>query len=152
MSSADFAAFTGTNVGFSPIHAKEWMTFWKTDICEKDEFHTWFPRLSLADARRVWLAMEEHFFANYEVFVRVWPEWGSSGIWAPPYPGSRSAGGMIGYDYFNLPPDLIARFENWQAEFDDHHPWAPEKFDWGRHARTADVLARDLKAVLGPKI
>lgn len=53
-------------------------------ICEKDEFHTWFPNMSLPEARRVWLAMEKHFFSNDEMFVRVWPEWGSSGIWAPP--------------------------------------------------------------------
>ena len=88
---------TGANAGFSPAHAEQWMEFWKYDICEKDECHTWFRRLSLAEARRMWLAMEELFFAKYDYFLRVWPEWCSSGIWSVPYPGSRTVGGMVDY-------------------------------------------------------
>ena len=126
--------------------------FWKEDICEKDEFHTWFPQLPLREAQRVWVAMEEHFFAQYDYFLRVWPEWCSSGIWAPPYPGSRRAGGMADYEHLPLPEELVVRFKAWQAEFDDHEPWAPEKFDWVRHARIADGLSRDLKQCVGPKI
>jgi hypothetical protein len=137
---------------FTPAYPKEWETFWQTDICEKDKFYSWFPKLALLEAQRVWLAMEKHFLAKYEVFVRVWPEWGSSGIWAPPYPGSRAAGGMIGYEYFKLPRDLVGRFEIWQADFDEHGLEEIEAFDWDRHAQTADALARDLKAVLGPRI
>jgi len=147
-----FAARTGASVGFNPAHSREWAVFWKQDICERDEYGTCFPKMHLADAQRVWRAMEEHFFAKYEMFVRVWPEWGSSGIWAPPYPGSRAAGGMIGYDYFKLPQELVERFKLWQAEYDEHEPWAPEKFDWASHWRTGDALARSLKAALGPDI
>jgi hypothetical protein len=147
-----FASLSGASDGFSPMHAEQWMMFWKEDLCEKDECHTWFPQLSLAEARRVWLAMEEHFFAKYDYFLRVWPEWGSSGIWAPPYPGSRRAGGMVDYQYLPLPADLMERFKAWQAEFDDHEPWAPEEFDWDQHARVADGLARDLKQCVGPRI
>ena len=152
LSPADFAVLTGANVDFSPAHADEWMLFWKTDICEKHEFHTWFPPLSLREAQRVWMAMEEHFLSKYEHFLRVWPEWSSSGIWAPPYPGSRVAGGMVDYARLPLPPELIERFKVWQGEFDSHEPWAPEKFDWDRHAATADGLARDLKQCVGSRI
>jgi hypothetical protein len=59
---------------------------------------------------------------------------------------------MIGYDYFKLPEELVERFKLWQAEYDEHEPWAPEKFDWDSHRRRGDALARDLKAVLGPSI
>lgn len=152
LSNAEFAALTGANAGFTPPHLDEWMLFWKTDICEKDEFPTCFPPLSLAAARRVWLAMEEHFFAKYDYSLRVWPEWCSSGIWVPPYPGSRAAGYMIDYQYLPLPAKLVERFQAWQDEFDDHEPGAPEKFDWERHARIADGLARDLKQCVGPQI
>src|SRR5437016_7591845 len=106
MSAADFATLTGASVGFNPAHKTEWMMFWQSEICENDEFHTWFPRLSLGEARRVWIAMEEHFFAKYKYFLRVWPEWCSSGIWSPPYPGSRASGGMVDYQYLRLQPDL----------------------------------------------
>jgi hypothetical protein len=148
----EFAVKTGASIGFAPAHAEQWMLFWKQDICENDQFHTCFPRLSLEEARLVWLAIEEHFFARYDYFLRVWPEWGSSGIWSVPYPGSRNAGGMVDYQYLPLPFDLVERFKNWQAEYDDHEPWAPEKFDWNRHARIADGLARDLKQCVGIRI
>ena len=59
---------------------------------------------------------------------------------------------MISYDYFDLAPELVRRFKDWQAEYDDHLPWAPEKFDWKRHARIGGALAGDLKALLGPTI
>ena len=152
LSPEQFAAKTGASTGFTPDHAKEWMMFWKEDICEKDEGHTWFPQLSLAEARRVWLAMEEHFFAKYDCFLRVWPEWCSSGIWAPPYPGSRRSGGMVDYMYLPLPDELIERFKAWQAEYDDSPPGGPHEPDWDRFSQTADELAHDLKRHVGPRI
>jgi len=67
----DFAALSGANVDFSPVHKQQWKIFWKEDICEKDLHHTSFPQLTLAEAKRVWVAMEDQFFANYEYFLRV---------------------------------------------------------------------------------
>jgi hypothetical protein len=147
-----FAAISGANAGFTPAHPEQWMMFWQEDICEKDKFDTCFPKLSLADARRLWTAIEEQFLFRYERFLRVWPEWCSSGIWAVPYPGSRRAGGMVDYEYLPLPVELVERFEAWQIEFDNHEPWAEEKFDWDRNARVADELARDLKQYVGPRV
>ena len=152
LSPEDFAALTGVNVGFSPAHPKQWMKFWQQDICQNDQFPTCFPRLSLAEARCMWLLFEEHFFARYEYFLRVWPEWGSSGIWAPPYPGSRAAGGTVDYPYLPLATELVERFKAWQADYDNHEPWAPEKFDWHRHAEIGGGLARDLKISVGASV
>ena len=149
---AQFAAMTGADAGFNPAHPQEWMMFWKEDICEKDEFHTWFPALSLAAARRVWIAMEEHFFSKYDDFLRVWPEWCSSGIWAPPYPGSRRSGGMVDYQYLPIPADVVARFQEWQAEYDNSPPCGPVELDWDSFSKTAEELARDLKRCVGPRI
>jgi len=152
LSPQEFAAKTGAS-GFNPAHPRQWAMFWEHDICEREKFHTCFPRMNLAQALRVWLAMEEHFFAKYELFVRVWPEWSSSGIWAPPYPGSRAAGGMIDYDYFKLPEELIRSFKLWQAGYDESGPWATEEtFDGKGHWRKGEELARNLKSVLGPNI
>lgn len=152
LSPEQFADKTGACVGFTPAHAKQWMMFWKEDICEKNEYHTWFPQLSLAEARQVWLAMEEHYFARYDYFLRVWPEWCSSGIWATPYPGSRRAGGMVDYKYLPLTDELIGRFKLWQAEYDNSPPCGSNELDWDRFSRTAEQLARDLKRCVGPRI
>lgn len=151
LSDSDFAALTGANVGFSPAHMKEWMLFWKTDICEKDEYDTAFPRLSLVEARRVWLRMEEHFCGKYDYFLRVWPEWYSSGIWAPPYPGSRTVGGMVDYKYLPLSAELIDRFKAWQAEFDEGHPGEPVADPEG-FTKRAEGLARELKRCVGIRV
>ena len=148
----EFAALTGANEGFTPAHPRAWMMFWQEDICEKDQFHTEFPRLSLSEARRLWLAMEVSFFARYDDFLRVWPEWCSSGIWSVPFPGSRRAGGMVDYKYLPLPEELVARFKAWQSVYDEHEPWAPEKVDWKSFNATADELARELKRCVGPRV
>jgi hypothetical protein len=128
------------------------MIFWKEDICEKDEFHTKFPRLPLSGARHLWVAMEDHFLSRYDDFLRVWPEWFSSGIWSVPYPGSRRAGGMVDYKYLPLPEDLVERFKEWQAEYDNSPPCGPVELDWDRFSQTAEGLARDLKRRVGPRI
>lgn len=148
----EFASITGANIGFGPAHAEQWMMFWKEDICEKDECHTFFPRLSLAQARVTWTVMEEHFFSNYDDFLRVWPEWCSSGIWSPPYPGSRRSGGMVDYQYLPLDSELVERFKAWQAEYDNSPPGGPVELDWERFSTTAQGLARDLKRCVGPRI
>jgi len=129
LSPEKFAIKTGASVGFSPAHSEQWAMFWKQDICEKHEFHTMFPALGLAEAREVWRLMEEHFFSEYEMILRVWPEWCSSGIWAPPYPGSRAAGGMVDYQYLPLPAELVERFKAWQAEYDNSSPVGPVDLD-----------------------
>jgi hypothetical protein len=59
---------------------------------------------------------------------------------------------MVDYQYLPLPVELVERFKAWQAEFDDHEPWAPEEFDRARRAKIADGLARDLKQCVGPRI
>lgn len=133
----EFAAMTGANGGFNPAHPEEWMMFWKQDVCEKDEFHTWFPSMSLVEAQRVWTAMEEYFFGKYDYFLRVWPEWCSSGIWVPPYPGSRAAGGMLDYKYLPLPDDLVTRFQSWQADYDNSPPAA--RWNWTGPGSTRSV-------------
>ncbi len=147
-----FAIDTAAFDNFSPKRPKEFAAFWKQDICEKGEFHTWFPRMNLLEAQCVWMSMEANFFAKYEMFVRVWPEWASSGIWSPPYPGSRAAGGMLGYELIELKIDLISQFELWQAEFDRHDPVEPDSFDWNRHAQSGLALSRELKAAVGRSV
>jgi hypothetical protein len=149
LSPEDFAALSGANNSFSPPHQREWIAFWQQDICERDEFGTCFPALSLAEARRVWMAMEEHFFARYDDFLRVWPEWHSSGIWSPPYPGSRAAGGMVDYANLPLPAELVEQFKAWQAEFDEGHPGDPVSDPEG-FTKTGERLARELKRCVGP--
>lgn len=54
--------------------------------------------------------------------LRVWPEWESSGIWAPGNSESLRVGPMVDYDQLDLPSELAARFEAWQVSFDVMDP------------------------------
>ncbi len=150
--SPEFAALTGANHNFSPSQLAEWMLFWKTDICEQDEFRSSFPRLSLPEAQRVWLEMERLYFARYDYFLRVWPEWYSSGVWMPPYPGSRTVGGMLTHDGLPLSQDLVRRFNDWQDLYNDSPPCGPNKIDWDRFDAAGEDLARDLKRCVGERV
>lgn len=152
LSPEEFAIKTGASSGFTPSHPREWARFWKNDICEQHEFQTAFPLLGLTDARKVWLSIEEHFFSRYGGMLRVWPEWGSSGIWAPPYPGARTSGGLVDYRYLPLPPDLVERFQAWQALYNDSPPGGDIELDFDQFNATGENLARDLKRCVGPRV
>lgn len=59
--------------------------------------------------------------------LRVWPQDGSSGIWAPADPMSRPVAKMISYDDLALSEGLAARFSAWQARYDAEY--VPEGSD-----------------------
>jgi hypothetical protein len=154
LSPEQFAVKTGACAGFTPAHPEQWAKFWKGDICEKDEYHTMFPALGLGEAQAVWLAMEKHFFAKYRFFLRVWPEWASSGIWLIPYPGSRGTGpNLDNYDSLGLSPELQRRFTEWQDKYWEAGPFDPDNsFDYEGFHGIATELARDLKGEVGESV
>lgn len=84
-------------------------------------------------------------------YLRVWPEWESTGIWALDQPLQRTAGKCVGYDQLPISQELVARFTAWQDEFSD---WAPENDRpdgfWDRHYQEMQDLAQALKHELGP--
>jgi hypothetical protein len=84
--------------------------------------------------------------------LRVWPEWESSGIWAPIDPESLLVGPMVDYDELDLPPELVARFEAWQARFDAMTPGDDTSFpepSWEVFHAEQQELAHALHAVVG---
>lgn len=84
--------------------------------------------------------------------IRVWPEWYSSGIWAPPFPASQTVGPMLDYDQLDLPPELVTRFEDWQGRFDDMRPEdsnsSPQP-SWEAFQAEKRELAHALHALIG---
>jgi len=74
----------------------------------------------------------------------------STGIWVK--------GGNASYDYFDLPPWLIARFEFWTWWYNRWEPWTDK--DGGKDRKPDDELfqayglslAVDLQRVLGPDV
>ena len=60
--------------------------------------------------------------------LRVWPEYASSGIWAPPDPLGLHVGQMVDYEDLELPKNLVARFSDWQRRYDfEVDPHSPDE-------------------------
>lgn len=74
--------------------------------------------------KRLWNKGNDMEFDLYEneskIFLRVWPEYGSSGIWVIDEPMQQKAGKNISYEALNLPQDLANDFAIWQDKFDEH--------------------------------
>ena len=83
--------------------------------------------------------------------LRLWLEWGSSGVWAIDAPGQKGAGRMVSYWMLDVPFDLIRRIARWHARFDETKPEEthPPEF-WSALRDEQRRLAAELAAALGP--
>lgn len=85
-------------------------------------------------------------------WLRVWPDWGSSGIWAPPHPEGMLVGLMVDYDQLELPAELVSRFVAWQSKFDAMDPEDSGSFpepSWDAFHSEQRELAHALHAMVG---
>jgi hypothetical protein len=135
-----------------PPHKHEWESFlW--EIGEHPQWHSHFGSLSDLEARRVWTLIEDQLFSKYNLFVRVWPDWCSSGLWHVPYPGSRYAGKNLDpEEHLGISAQLHEAFERWQESYDSHEPFAPEQFDWPTFNKEEERLTQVLKRELGKDV
>jgi len=87
---------------------------------------------------------------EYKALLRVWVDYGSSGIWEIKEPKQRIAGKNWSYDDALLPSWLRERFDYWTSWFDVQEPWngSPEP-DGKLFHSYGFSLATDLKRVLG---
>lgn len=83
-----------------------------------------------------------------EQSLRVWAEWGSSGVWAIDAPLQTTAGRMICHDALRLPHALAQRLDCWIERLWDAAPGMPtaQAFDWAGFDAQGQQLACDLKA------
>lgn len=150
-SADEFARKTGAPDGFAPAYRSEWEQFWLHEVCQREERGSAFDVRSLEQARRVWLWMEERFLGVYRCFLRVWPDYGATGIRLIPYPGSRSTGpNLPDYASLGLSKELSGWFADWQDRFRESESWSPsDRFDYAGHEAEGRRLARALKAETG---
>lgn len=83
--------------------------------------------------------------------LRVWPEWGSSGIWSLDEACQAAAGRMVPYAMLDVPFALIRRIAKWQQAFDEGKPEFERSQEAGAWLRAEQrELAVALQAALGP--
>jgi hypothetical protein len=97
--------------------------------------------------------IEERLFPAYRMFIRVWPEWCSSGIWRIPFPGCRFAGWNLDpAKHLGISIALEERFKSWQHVYDSHEPGAYDKYDWTTFDAEELDLTRALKREIGDDV
>ena len=103
-----------------------------------DEIHygVWDRLLNEGRTRQdLWVELQEKYLFKYKEFFRIECDWGGSGIWAIPFPGSFGTGANYGYDNFDLPKKLVRRFGKWTEYYQSMEPGVDFekqgfKFDW----------------------
>ena len=83
--------------------------------------------------------------------LRVWPDWGSSGIWYP-QAGSEPGQGpvsMASHEALGLPDWLVERFARWIEWYDDYLPEQPDAFPWDEFKAEGQALAFELARFVG---
>lgn len=87
------------------------------------------------------------FMSEETIYLRVWPEYSSSGIWRVTHPRQVHAGGNVEYKDLGLSPGLSLAFKVWQEWHDTTRP--P---DYDSHERFNEELfnncGRELTAML----
>lgn len=80
-----------------------------------------------------------------KILLRVWPEFGSTGIWMPPNPSDDIMGPMITYESLELSHDLADSFTQWQECYNDRPLPDDGTFDWKSFNKEGLQLAKELK-------
>lgn len=80
-----------------------------------------------------------------KILLRVWPEFGSTGIWMPPNPSENNMGQMVTYESLELPSELAEAFIQWQERYNDRPLPDDGTFDWGSFNQEGLELAKALK-------
>lgn len=97
-------------------HYSHWLKH-EIDYCK----NPLFVNIPENERINIWEQIEYNYLKKYKSFVRIEFDWGSSGIWDPPFPGSISSGPMWPIEsFYNLPKRLIKRLGEWVADKDEH--------------------------------
>ena len=83
------------------------------------------------------------------MYLRVWEEYGSSGIWSIENPKQKTPIKMVSFEMLNLPESLTNEFKSWITEFDENLPFPPKDWDWKKFNNKGNELSQKLKDFLG---
>lgn len=91
------------------------------------ERHPLWKNLRASDEERVWLFIEENYLDKYSMFIRIDPEWSSSGIWDIYFPGATGTGPCLIDNYLDLPKVVCDKVQAWVDYYDNYaRPWKNE--------------------------
>ena len=104
--------------------------FW----CEHD-LDTYTPELyknlKFGNREATWMFIEENYLKKYSEFVRIQFDWGSTGIWRIPFPGSVTSGPNCEPSFIRLSQSSENKLKEWHDYIDwTAKPEESDRFDW----------------------
>lgn len=112
-----------------------------------------WEKLAAEDEIAAWLFIEENYLEKYKMFVKIEPEWSSSGIWQIHYPGSIGTGPCLVDNYLDLPQSVCDKVQAWQEYFDNNaKPWREkdDPMDYDLFDQWGLEVAREVKRFAPP--
>jgi len=129
------------------IHYDHWLRH-EINYCQ----NPLFVNIPENERIKVWKQIEGTYLKKYTSFVRVEFDWGSSGIWNPPYPGSISSGPMWPIEsFYKLPKKLIKRLEEWVNDQDENSLFN-DKFDNNRSDNEGKEITLEMRKFIPENI
>ncbi|MCL4488985.1 MAG: hypothetical protein M1570_12760 [Chloroflexi bacterium] len=78
-----------------------------------------YRNLAAKDIEKVWLFIEESYLGKYTAFIGIGFDYGSSGLWLIPFPGSSAYGPMLEPEGISLPLHIAQELKAWVDYIDD---------------------------------
>lgn len=83
-----------------------------------------FQNLPEHSRTEYWEKIEDLYFHKYDKFLRIEFEWGLSGVWAIPFPGSLNTGPNTYVEYYGIPSFIGDAIQKWVDHLDlNFEPW-----------------------------
>ena len=97
--------------------------YFERQLAGQPHFPVWDKLLAKGRTREdLWLELQEKYLFRFRKFLRVECDWGGTGIWGISFPGSYGATPNYAYECFDLPKQLIRRFERWTKHYNSMDP------------------------------
>ncbi len=110
-----------------------------------------YARLSEAEQEAVWSFIEQNYLLKYKKLLKVEFEYGSSGLWEIPFPGSVSLSCMLRPEDYGVSSKLAGELEDWVKYIDDNYEQWPggKKPDWKKADAWGLEVAKKIRRELG---
>ena len=106
----------------------EWIDFLR-EPNEDFPFENLWKGLRESEEENAWTFIEENYLEKYRMFVRVFPDYGSSGVWENPYPGNGAVLNIDPEETLGLPLEVCELLKEYQDYFDKNSPRDPSN-EW----------------------
>jgi hypothetical protein len=116
----------GEDAALDPGQLISKRAYFERQLDDAVHYPVWDRLLKAGRTREdLWIEIQEKYLFKYTRFLRVECDWSSTGIWGIAFPGSYGTSPNYSYECFDLPKELIRRFDAWTAHYNSMDPCRP---------------------------